>query len=104
MQWVSWIHIYDLIQAIDFIIENKLQGPINLTAPNAITNKQLSEMLASVLCRPNIFHMPKWFYQLVFGEASELLTEGHQVFPKTLIDKGYQFKFDEFKAALEDSI
>ena len=46
MQWVSWIHIYDLIEAIDFIIENKLQGPVNLTAPNAITNKQMSEMLA----------------------------------------------------------
>ena len=41
MQWVSWIHIYDLIEAIDFIIENKLQGPVNLTAPNAITNKQM---------------------------------------------------------------
>ncbi|MDA1056936.1 MAG: TIGR01777 family oxidoreductase [Proteobacteria bacterium] len=104
MQWVSWIHIYDLIQAIDFIIENKLQGPVNLTAPNVITNKQMSEMLASVLQRPNIFHMPKWFYQMVFGEASELLTKGHQVYPKTLVDKGFQFKFDEFRAALEDSI
>ena len=103
-QWISWVHVADVIDAIDFMIEKQLTGPVNVTSPNAITNKDMCELLAAILKRPNFFHMPKWFYQSVFGEASELLIEGHQIYPKTLLDKGYKFKFDQFEEALKDSI
>ena len=53
---------------------------------------------------PNYLHVPKFLYRLMFGESSELLTEGHQVFPRLLTDLGYRFKYSDFKDALDDSI
>ena len=103
-QWVSWIHIEDLISAINFIIKDKIYGPINLDTPNPLTNKEMSSVLAKYLNRPNYFHLPKIFYKILFGEASELLTEGHQVHPKILLDKNFKFKYENFKDALNDSI
>ena len=103
-QWVSWVHIDDVTSVIDYVIQNKIIGPLNLTAPNPITNANMSSTIAHTIRRPNYFHMPKFFYKLLFGESSELLTEGHQVFPKLLIDEGYKFKYSYFKDALNDSI
>ena len=103
-QWVSWIHIDDVTSVIDYVIQNKIIGPLNLTAPNPITNANMSSTIARTIRRPNYLHMPKFFYKLLFGESSELLTEGHQVFPKLLIDEGYKFKYSYFKDALNDSI
>ena len=103
-QWISWIHIEDLIDAIDFIIKDKISGPINLAAPNPLTNKEMSSILAKYLNRPNYIHLPKLCYKLLFGEASELLTEGHKVHPKILLDKSFKFKYENFKDALSDSI
>ena len=103
-QWVSWIHIDDVTSVIDYIIQNKIYGPVNLTSPNPITNANMSSTIAQTLGKPNYLHVPKFLYRLMFGESSELLTEGHQVFPKLLTDVGYRFKYRYFKDALDDSI
>ena len=103
-QWVSWVHIDDVTSVIDYIIQNKIFGPINLTSPNPITNANMSSTIAQTLGKPNYLHLPKFLYRLMFGESSELLTEGHQVFPRLLTDAGYRFKYSNFKHALDDSI
>ena len=103
-QWISWIHIDDMVDIINFTIEKNINGPINVTSPNALTNEKMSQLIAKNLARPSFFHMPKSFYKILFGEASELLTEGHQIYPKLLIDKGYKFKFLFFDEAFKSSI
>ena len=64
----------------------------------------MSSIIAQTLGKPNYLHLPKFLYRLMFGESSELLTEGHQVFPRLLTDAGYRFKYSNFKHALDDSI
>ena len=103
-QWISWIHIDDMVDIINFTIEKNINGPINVTSPNALTNEKMSQLIAKNLARPSFFHMPRSFYKILFGEASELLTEGHQIYPKLLIDKGYKFKFLFFDEAFKSSI
>jgi uncharacterized protein (TIGR01777 family) len=101
-QFMSWIHIHDLIYAVDFLLKNKeLTGAFNLTAPKAVTNQEFSKTLAKTLHRPALFNMPLWLVHILFGEMGDsLLANGQNVYPKRLIEAGFKFKYNEIKAAL----
>jgi uncharacterized protein len=102
-QWLSWIHILDMVRLIDFCITNKaVQGPINATAPNPVTNAEFGSVLAKVLHRPNIFPIPGLIMKLIFGELSVLLLEGQKVLPRKLLEAGFQFQFTQLEEALRD--
>ena len=89
---------------MEFIIKEKIFGPVNLVSPNPVTNHEMSEMIAKVLHRPNYLHLPEVFYKTLFGNASELLLEGQNVEPKKLLESGFNFKFSDFSKAFKDSI
>jgi len=103
-QWMSWIHIKDELEAIRYAIENdEIEGPLNLTAPNPVTNEDFSRTLARVLRRPAFFRVPGFVLRLLFGEMAEtLLLKGQRVLPKKLEQSGYQFRFSDLRGAFED--
>jgi uncharacterized protein (TIGR01777 family) len=105
-QWMSWIHIDDLIGIILHVINNKnLKGAINGTAPNPETNKVFSSTLARVLKRPAFLSMPAIMLKLMLGEmAQELLLSGQRVTPIKILDAGYDFQYAELENALREVV
>jgi uncharacterized protein (TIGR01777 family) len=105
-QWMSWIHIDDLIGIILHIINNKdIKGAVNGTAPNPVTNKIFSSTLAGVLMRPAFLPMPAFMLNLMLGEmAQELLLSGQRVIPKKILDSGYDFQYAELENALREVV
>ncbi|WP_440873897.1 TIGR01777 family oxidoreductase [Thalassotalea sp. PLHSN55] len=100
-QMMSWIHLGDMVNAILHIIkEDGLSGAINLTAPNAVTNREFSQQLATSLNRPCLLLTPTWLLKLLFGEMADLLIYGQNVRPKKLLDSGFDFTYPELTPAL----
>lgn len=102
-QWMSWIHVQDVVGAIHHILRNDhLQGPVNLVSPKPVTNAEFTRMLASALSRPAILPMPAFAVKLVFGQMGEEILLGSQkVEPGKLISSGYQFRLRELQPALK---
>ena len=102
-QWMSWVHIDDLVGAVQHVIKcDMLRGPVNVVAPNPVRNAEFTKVLASVLSRPAIFPMPAFAARLVFGQmGDELLLASQRVEPAKLLTSGYFFKKSDLKTALE---
>jgi uncharacterized protein (TIGR01777 family) len=102
-QVMSWIHLQDMVSSILHIIDIKtLNGPINITSPNAVTNKTFSKNLSAALGRPCIFVTPPLLLKFIFGEMADLLLYGQNVAPEKLINSGFRFKHAELEHALSD--
>lgn len=100
-QWVSWVHIQDVVGAILHAMDcEKIQGPLNVTSPNAKRMKQFGKIIGHALNRPHWLPVPSVALKLALGEQSQLILEGQYVVPEKLLASGYQFKF----ASLEDAI
>ena len=100
----SWVHIEDLIQAYRLALGSgsSLSGVYNLTAPNPITNKELTKALGRALHRPTLFPLPPFVLRLIFSEGADVLTVGQRVIPKRLSQAGLHFRFRTIEEALED--
>lgn len=101
-QWMSWIHIDDLVGIIDFLINHsEIKGPVNLTAPHPVTNALFTRTLAHALHRPCFLTIPAPIVRLMFGEmGTDLLLCGQKVLPEKISAHGYKFKFPELSSAL----
>lgn len=98
-QWMSWIHLDDMIRVIIFCLENpSINGAINATAPNPVTNKEFANAYAQALHRPAILTTPGLILKLLFGQmADEILLSGQKVIPLKLIECGFVFNYPELK-------
>jgi len=105
-QWMSWIHIDDMVGIILKTIENNaITGPVNATAPNPVSNKVFTKTLGSVLHRPTIMTVPAFILRLLLGDlADELFLTGQKVIPQKITDNGYQFQHPTIRDALENII
>ncbi|MBT2688823.1 TIGR01777 family oxidoreductase [Bacillus sp. ISL-47] len=102
-QWVSWIHLKDVVSGILFCIENEqLQGAVNFTSPNPVTMKEFGKILGEVLHRPHWLPAPDFALKIVLGEMSTLVLEGQKVLPEKLTASGYEFLFKSLKPTLAD--
>lgn len=103
-QYMSWISLEDMITAIQFIISNQeIEGPVNLTSPNPVTNKDFTKTLGTILRRPSIMPLPAFAARIIFGEmANALLLSSARVQPKKLLNAGYNFQHTELRSALKD--
>lgn len=102
-QYMSWIHITDMVDAICFLLNNEqCQGAYNLTAPHPVSNLKFSQTLAQNLRRPCVFPMPKMVLRLLFGEMADLLIYGQNVIPERLTQAGFDFKYPQLQLAIED--
>jgi uncharacterized protein len=102
-QWMSWIHIQDLVGAVHHILKTDLlQGPVNMVAPKPVTNAEFTKTLGSVLSRPTVFPVPALIAKLAFGQmAEEVLLGSQRVEPAKLIASGYPFQYSDLRKALE---
>ena len=101
-QWQSWISIDDEVGAIVHLLDSDVAGPVNLTAPNPVTNAEFTTTLGQVLSRPTFLPIPKFGPKLVLGgELSDnLLFSGQKVLPTVLQDDGYEFAQPDLESAL----
>ncbi|MFB6263745.1 MAG: TIGR01777 family oxidoreductase [Bradymonadaceae bacterium] len=105
-QYMSWIHIDDLVRGIEFAVEcEQLEGPVNYTAPEPVKNSEFTDILGGVLGRPTILPVPEFAARLALGEmADEALLSGQRVLPDKLLDAGFEFQFEALRDALEHEV
>ncbi|WP_045468548.1 TIGR01777 family oxidoreductase [Winogradskyella sp. PG-2] len=102
-QWQSWIHIEDLATLFVYTLQNKFEGIYNGVAPNAVSNRELTKVAASVLNRPLILpNIPKFVMKLALGDMHILLYESQRVSSKKIEVKGFHFKYANLRPALEN--
>ncbi|WP_040495247.1 TIGR01777 family oxidoreductase [Ilumatobacter nonamiensis] len=103
-QWQSWIHIDDEVGAIVHLLTSSIDGPVNLTAPNPVTNAEFTDTLGDVLGRPTFLPIPKFGPKLLLGGelADNLLFTGQKVVPSVLESTGYTFAHPTLDGALRD--
>ena len=103
-QWFSWIHQRDLSRIFLFLLDRKeVSGPLNCTAPQPVTNKELTRLLAEALGRPAFLPaVPGFILKLVLGEFGNVLLTGQRVLPRKLLTLGYEFLYPELKKALQN--
>lgn len=102
-QWVSWIHIKDLVALIGWAIDNDaIRGPVNAVSPNPVTMSEFCRTLARVLRRPSWLPVPEFAVRLRLGELASMLTTGQRVDPRAARNGGFVFKFPNLAMALHD--
>ena len=105
-QYISWIALDDVARCIDHAIENDvLSGPVNIVAPEAVTNRQFVQTLGRVLRRPTIVPMPAVMVRLLFGEMGvSLLLNSCHVVPGKLKESGFRFSYPDLLSALQHEL
>ncbi|MBI3298236.1 MAG: TIGR01777 family protein [Elusimicrobia bacterium] len=101
-QWMSWVALGDVVGALRHCAaERSLKGPVNVTAPGAVTSAKFAATLGRVLRRPAALPLPAFMVRVLFGEMGEaLLLAGQRVLPARLKKAGYTFKHPELEGAL----
>ncbi len=106
-QYMSWITLDDTVAALCHLVDHALalQGPVNLVAPNPVTNREFTHVLGHVLKRPTAIPLPAMAARLALGEmADELLLGGQRVSPERLEASGFRFQFPQLEGALQHVI
>ena len=97
----SWIDISDLISIYKYILENKVMGTLNATSPHPVSNNTFTKALGKRLHRPTIIPLPKFILKLIFGEGASVITASKEVYPKVLIESGFEFKYKDIDSSLK---
>jgi uncharacterized protein (TIGR01777 family) len=94
-QYMSWVTIDDVVSAIEYIlIYEDIKGPVNMVAPNPVSNREFTKTLGTVLHRPAVLKVPSWAIQAVYGEmGKELLLASTRALPNRLLSSGFDFQF-----------
>jgi len=102
-QWLSWIHIDDIVKIYLLALENtKIEGIINAVSPDPVTNKSFIKSVSEF--KKTLFQIPvpAFVMKIVAGEFAWNLLTGQKVFPDKLVREGYNFKFPDLNSALSD--
>lgn len=102
-QWQSWIHIDDLAGLFVFLLDHDLGPIVNGVAPNALRQKELTNIIAATLKKPMVLPaVPSWLLKLILGEMSSVVLQSQRVTSEVLKDSDFQFHYSSAKAALEN--
>ena len=99
-QWWSWITLHDQVRAMIFLMQSKIEGAVNITTPNPVTNKEFTAALAHALKRPAFFPAPAFALRAVLGGFSSEVLGSKKVMPKVLMDNGFDFEYPFVSNAL----
>ncbi len=92
-QYWSWVDVADVVGAMEHVLAtDSIRGPVNVVAPNAVTNREFAKTLGRVLHRPTILPLPAAVVKILFGEMSHLLLASARVLPVKLEASGYRFR------------
>jgi len=105
-QWMSWVGLADVIGAILFALERAdLSGPVNVTAPNPVTNAEFTRVLGQQLSRPAFLALPAFAVRILFGQmADEALLASVRVQPEKLLTSGFRFSSPKIEEALNAAL
>ena len=102
-QWMSWIALDDVINALKFLLlDSTVHGPVNIVAPNPVTNAEFTKTLGRVLSRPTFLPVPAFGARFAFGElADALLLSSQRVEPAVLTERGFAPYWPRLEPALQ---
>jgi uncharacterized protein (TIGR01777 family) len=103
-QYVPWVHLHDVVGGLLAALDGGLSGPVNVTAPEPVTNRELSRTLGRVLGRPAFAPVPALAVRALYGEMATIVTTGQRAVPRRLTELGYVFRRPELEAALRSVI
>ena len=102
-QWVSWLHIDDIVGIYIHAIDNtNLSGTVNAASPNPVKMKEFAKALGNVLNRPYFISVPKFLIRFSVGEAADVVLSGQRVDVTKILNSGYKFKFENLGETLKD--
>ena len=99
-QFMSWVHLDDAVGGTLYALDQPLDGPLNVTSPNPVTNRAFSAALGKTLRRPVLLPTPPPALKLLLGEGASVVTQGQRVLPAKLLAAGYTFQHPEIGEAL----
>lgn len=99
-QWWSWITLHDEVKAITHLLDADLEGPVNLTTPNPVTNQEFTGTLARALHRPALFPVPSFALKVALGGFSTEILGSKKVMPTKLLESGFAFDYPHLTSAL----
>jgi len=103
-QYMPWIHLDDVVGGMLFCLDTEAaSGPVNLTAPEPVTNKELSRTLGRVLKRPAFAPVPGFVVKVLYGDMARIVTTGVRAVPVKLRELGYEFRRPDLEDALRDA-
>lgn len=102
-QAFSWVHIDDVVAAILFLIKHPdIIGPVNIVAPECVSQDVFAQTLAKTLGRPYLFAIPQWMIKIFLGQmGNELILQGQNVYPALLLKEKFIFQYPTLKDALK---
>jgi uncharacterized protein (TIGR01777 family) len=104
-QWWSWVSMDDLVAAYELALGTDLTGPVNVSSPNPVTNRELVKSLARAVQRPAVLPVPGLALKTVFGEMGEaVLLASQRTLPARLLEAGFVFAYPELDAALHHAL
>ncbi|MBL8006925.1 MAG: TIGR01777 family oxidoreductase [Ignavibacteria bacterium] len=102
-QWMSWIHIADIIRLYLFAVQNdKIYGPLNGTSPDPVTNKILCQSIGKYKNTKLLLPVPEFALKIAVGEFAENLYNGQKVMPLKALESGFVFSYPTLKSALDN--
>lgn len=104
-QWMSWIHLDDLVNMIVWALQHpNVSGPVNATAPTPVRNRDFTRGLAAAVNRPALIPAPGFGLRLALGEFADSLLYSQRVLPQVALEQGFQFGFPTLLEALQDLV
>jgi uncharacterized protein len=104
-QWVSWIHVTDMLGALRFVIDNEIEGVLNVTSPEPVQNETLMKELRRHLNRPWSPPVPAPLIRVgawLMGSDPEIALTGRRCVPARLLESGFDFEYPDLRVALDD--
>lgn len=101
-QWVSWVHVDDAVRLLLFLLDEDLQGPFNVTAPEPVTMDAFGRATAATLRRRHFLPVPAPLLAAALGRKADLVLSGQRVLPARALEAGFSFRFTRAEDALRD--
>lgn len=100
--WVSWVSLDDEVAAIRWLLANEVTGPVNITAPEPVTNARWTKAIGAALRRPTVIPLPLLIPRLLFGSdfVEVAMLSSQKVMPGRLSESGFAFRDTEIEPAL----
>ncbi|WP_432977600.1 TIGR01777 family oxidoreductase [Dactylosporangium sp. CA-233914] len=103
-QYLPWISVPDWLDAVTFVLDRELSGPVNLTGPEPVTNAEFSAALARVMDRPNLLPVPGFALRAAVGEFGGEALASQRVLPAVLVRTGFSFAHRTVEEALQQAV